>query len=73
MLTHTVAGGMNGDGASVGFGDGGVVGDGVGLSRPYEGLTVGGAVGGPAPMHGQNREPSSAAHVPDPWPEDVVE
>ncbi len=55
LLTHTVAGGTNDDGADVGFGDGGVVGDGVGLSRPYEGFVVGGAVGGDAPTHGQKR------------------
>ena len=54
-LTHTVGGVTNGDGAGVGRGDGGVEGDGVGLSRPYEGLMVGLAVGDPAPIHGQKR------------------
>ena len=54
-LTHTVGGGMNRDGAGVGRGDGRVEGLGVGLNRPYEGFVVGDAVGGPAPMHGQNR------------------
>ena len=54
-LTHTVAGGTNDDGAGVGFGDGGVEGRGVGLSRPYEGFVVGDAEGDPAPTHGQKR------------------
>ena len=72
-LTHTVAGGTNGDGAAVGFRDGGVVGDGVGLSKPYEGFVVGGAVGGDAPTQGQNRLLVKPAHLPDPWPKDVVE
>ena len=54
-LTHTVGGGTKGDGAGVGREDGRVEGRGVGLSRPYEGLVVGDAVGGPAPIHGQNR------------------
>ena len=72
-LTHTVAGGTNDDGAGVGFGDGGVEGDGVGLSRMYEGFVVGGAVGDPAPTHGQKRLLIKPEHLPDPWPEDVVE
>ncbi len=50
------------------------MGDGVGLSRPYEGFVVGGAVGGLAPKHGQKRLlAAKPAHLPDPWPEDVVE
>ncbi len=54
-LTHTVAGRTKDDGAGVSSADGRVVGDGVGLSRPYEGFVVGGAVGGLAPTHGQKR------------------